>query len=294
MQREVLLETLYMVNKGYTLLEVASRLGVSPSKLSKTITNLVKKGVVSRHVLVPLSPSGLQASIAILRHYQKSNLECLPKYFKVIAKYYSFKGSLVEIYVLGEKPEVIKEHVDSSLCALDLCDVVKGTLLPLLTSDSRIVFEAFQITGSELDSIDYVVLQEVFRLFNPPLSYEVAQTKTLLLLLQSRTGLRKLRWHFYKHVYKFLRKRLALRMNNDFLILAVYAPSLSRVQMLLEVLVGTGLLSDAWQLLVLSEAPLVGLLFAWGNFERFLDLSTTHEVVNNIAYEVYPVLGVAY
>ncbi len=286
-----------LLNAGYSLSEASKILGLTASKLSSLIWRHMRRGKIAKHLVVPLNAFGVRLTVAILSANQKVGEPCLKGHFRVITKYYSYAKNLVEVYYLDEEADVVEEAVNGSLCKLEFCDTVSKLLVPVYVSGEKPELALTEAAKPDFctpcSDVDAVIAVELFRLFNPPITPEVSKTKHLLKLVKQRTGLPNVRTHFYKHVYKCIKKHYAVR-GDDFLLLHSYAPSESDFMLLLNNLVEAGFIADLWQILLFSKTPFVAITHAWGYYELFTDPTRAHKKTSNIAYGVYNVLGVEY
>ncbi|MEM4488232.1 MAG: hypothetical protein QXK88_05490 [Desulfurococcaceae archaeon] len=288
-----------LLNRGYNLAEVCKFLGMrSASKLSSTISRLIRTGVMSKHVVVPLEALKHPVSIAILEKYQKTNKPCFKRAPRTILQYYAFSGGSTEIYYLLENCALVEDLFDPAVCRLEICEQVVNTLTPLENPDEaklRLVpiGNLLKHCAGTLDDLDQDLLLDVFRLFNPPIE-RVKNNKSLILLLEQRLGTKGARYHYYKHIKKCVVQHYALRGMGDFILLLVYSASAKELEDLLNTLVENELVNGVWQVTCLTNEPIIALIHSWGQVEKFVDPDYVHEYIKNTNYTVYPVIGVSH
>ncbi|MEM2025476.1 MAG: hypothetical protein QXW94_04215, partial [Desulfurococcaceae archaeon] len=144
-----------------------------------------------------------------------------------------------------------------------------------------------------LDDLDQDIILDIFRLFNPPIE-RVNNNKSLILLLEQRLGIKGARYHYYKHAKKCMVQHYASRDMGDFVLLLVYSASAKELEDLLNTLLENELVNGVWQVTCLTNEPIIALIHAWSQVEKFVDPDYVHEYIKNTNYTVYPVIGVSH
>lgn len=288
----------YALNKFGKLSQVCKYTNCEDyQRLARLVHKYLERGMMSRHLVVPFEILPTPCSVAILYKHQLVKDSCFVKKPRFITRFITHAGIPVEIDYVADECEFIEEHIDSSICSIELCNQVVKTLVPRYTTKSnQIEFKEFnQDYKSNLiiDQIDIVAMFEIFRLYNPP-SPQVRNSRDIIEYINNRTGIRNIRYHYYSHVHKLLLENYVIRNNGDHVIIATWTPSIDHLKKVLENLLNTGIFTGYWQVHLLSTSPVLSIAHGWGFYEKILEQKISHPRIDGSTYILYHILGVSY
>ncbi|MEM4717379.1 MAG: hypothetical protein QXE81_01290 [Desulfurococcaceae archaeon] len=266
-------------------------------KLSRLVRGYLNKGIISKHIVIPLEILPIPCSVAILYKHQLVKESCFDKKPRVITRFLTHVGKPVEIDYIAGECEFVEEHVNFSTCGIELCDQITKTLVPRYSNKSnQIEFEEFNKyhkPALDIDQIDITAIFEIFRLYNPPL-LQVRNSGDIIEYINNKIGVRNIRYHYYSHMRRFLLENYVIRNNGDYMILATWTPSIDHLKKILENLLDAGLFTGYWQIHLLSTNPALSIVHGWGYYEKIIEQRSGHPRVDSSAYTLYHILGVSY
>jgi hypothetical protein len=292
---ELIWKLVALLNRLNSVQKASRELGWSTAKTSRFIRSLVEKGVLSRHIIVPLELFSRGVNVIIAEKNQKTGVSCFKKPLDMLISYYSFTKSPVYVFYSRDACSTVEESIDYSLCKLLLCEAVKGTLIPLEDPETlRVALTRREFSRPiEIPANAEFLLLELFRVQHLPEASRV-YIKELLAEIASRTGMKSVKHYYYMYLHKYLIQRYSTRFGGDHLLIHVTASCEESFATLLNSLLQSKLVSGYIQLHLLSKAPLEAIIHAWGFYERFIDDFTTHPYIRKTSYYVYPVYGVTW
>lgn len=279
-----------MLNNGKKLAELYGESAYTAYRLARS---LLIKGVVSKHLIVPLEALPTKISIAILSKHQKTKDPCFKVTPPTITRYYSYAGNPVEIYYLLGDCSTVLDNVNASKCHLELCENLLETLVPLEKPDVQEItmfpLETPRGKFQKLDALDVSIALDVFRLNNPPFK-NTWRVKELINTLEKRLGIKGVRYHYYEHIHKLV--HYTVKGDGSFVLLLVYSSTRRELEAVVNELLNKGFIAGTWQAHCISKVPLTALVYAWGYVNKFVEPGYVHESVSNTSYTLYPVIGV--
>jgi hypothetical protein len=284
-----------LLNRLNSVQKASKELGWSTAKTSRLIRSLIKKGVLSRHMIIPLELFDRGVNAIIVEKNQKTGVSCFKKPLDTLISYYSFTKSPVYVFYSRDTCSTIEESIDYSLCKLLLCETVKDTLTPLEDPETpRVVFIRHKFSQPiEIPANAKFLLLELLRTQHLPEASR-AHVKELLAKIAGRTGMKSVKHYYYTYLRKYLIQHYSTRFSGDHLLIHATALCEEGFVALLNSLLQSKLISGYIQLHLLSRVPLEAIIHAWGFYERFIDDSNTHPYIKKTSYYIYPVYGVAW
>lgn len=291
-------------NSGYTDREIARKIGISSSYLSKIVGLWTEQGVLLKYynVLLDKLPDSIQICMYTLD--QRISISSFLYSMHPLTIYFSpFPRPTYIVYRRsGRSSSKSLEAIDcplscepssKSLWRLVLSGVVEMAIAPLETyADPKI--ELLASSGQlslDLDEYDQYIAEQFFKYFNPPapLNYSArALANSISNLLKGYTY----KNHYYRHLFnKVIKKRFIVRdiSSLDYAVLVLYSSDLNSSLKILSSLYSKELLAGIDQVNFISLDPAIAVAHCWIDRDSVWTSDLVHSHFENSRYEIYQV-----
>jgi len=286
-----------MVNEGYRERDIALKLGVSPSSLSRRINRLFEQGLLHQYYNVLLDKLRSPTWIYVFRMYQRTGFEkCISAPTPSVAYYSPIPSPTYILYYIGYPTQPIDENaLNNEVCRMEISGVVEKVHIP---------YENYTLKNIELrdpvddayrvDDYDETISRYMFWYMNPPEPgrYVFNYLSSMLSEYSTPSSFKN---HFYRHVLgKIVYKRLIYREPSTYSIIISYAESKNFLYKLVKKLYSNNILVGVDQVNVVSTEPYVVLIHGWVNVENMWETGNVHEYLKYMTYNIYIVKKIAY
>ncbi|MEM1634912.1 MAG: helix-turn-helix domain-containing protein [Thermosphaera sp.] len=289
-----LLRIIELYNEGASLKEVSKKLGLKPSHISHLISKGFENEVLFKYYNILMKPLGSRRpTFLMIEMTQKAEVSaCIDNKRRILSIYYSFsRKPLLVMYILERAPipeEVLE--INTQICNIVFSGTVEDVIIPLENyTERRIDFKL--IDESQLvppkDSIDELIIFEMYNLFNPPLQGNVRVTD-ILAHISKKYMLKNILFHYYNHVKDLTYPRLIYRTGGVYSLARIVSPTISLMSRLVNTLFKNGLLVGVDQINLLSKQPAIAVLHGWFDPFKLNDPRVHHETIESSTYEIYP------
>lgn len=295
----------FLYNKGLKHIEIANKLKIPPSTLSKKIKNYFINGLLLEYYNVFIDKLMLDSWVYIFILNQRTKLSrCFTNrnFPKPTIMYYSpLPRPTYILYYLsyksgrGEEPEPIPlTCLDLRLCRVKVYGSVKETIVPIEDYVNRKISLTSTIRSrhysvSEIDDVDDYISRLFYIVSNPPLkNYKLR--RLVEEIVSKNMTLHVFRNHYYKHINRnIVHRRILYRgYPRTYAIIQITSSGpLLLVEAVLNDMFDKGLLIGIDQVNIISYEPSILIIHAWVDPDKVWDEKIVFDNVPNIYYDIF-------
>ncbi len=284
-----------LYNKGYKYSEIAAKLGLSKSSLSRRVSLLYERGILYTYYNIYLDKLLSPSWFYILKLYRRVVFnKCIDLPRPTIAYYTPYPRPTYMLYYIayGSKP-FGRNDINNDVCEIIVESSVEKVLQPTEHYSVREIFFIEDNNHYEVDDIDEYIARIIYRFSNPPLSIKDIY-RFLVEVITKYISYNVFKNHFYRHLYKrIVKKRIIYRETDQYSVILVYSSSKNDFIKTVKQLYVNGIVNGVDQVNVLSLEPFIAVMHCWVDRNALWNDKIIHEDIKYTRYYIYLVKQVS-